>query len=452
MKSLKSLWERLLFRDKGILPANRLLVLFLIFSVGVIVLAAFSLVSWTLLFIMNGLLFLISLLDLWSSPKRKDLSFKRKIPDELERGILYYVQIEVANASAKSCNFQLIDGLPQSFRTPFPLKGTVKARGTSVLSCQITAPVRGKYEVAKLFIRYTSIFGLWQKQMAFNIEQSVKVIPDLTETKQYLESPQQFLIHEGIKIRKQRAETGEFAQIRNYVIGDDPRKINWRQTAKLQEIMTNEYEPEHGKYVTILIDCGRMMGAELKKGNRLEKALEAALTTAAAALKNGDYVAVLAFSKDISRFVPPAKGMNQLQKILQSIYNVEVEASEANYSAAINYLSAALKKRSLILLFSDVQTFLHEETALSQLKRLRKRHLFLLIGIEDEALSSAARQKPESTRKAMVKSIAQQQIQTKKRKRAEWEKQGLSMVETQEEHLASTAISHYIRIMNEGLL
>ncbi|QKY69268.1 DUF58 domain-containing protein [Lentibacillus sp. CBA3610] len=452
MKSLKNLWERLLFRDRGILPGKRLLVLFLIFSFGAVVLAALSSVSWTWLPVMNGLLFLISLLDLWLSPKRKELSFKRELPDELERDMTYSIQIEVVNASDKSCDLRLIDGLPQSFRAPFPLTGTVKARGNSVLSYQVQAPVRGQYEVDKLFIRYKSNFGLWTKQLTVQMEHHVKVIPDLTETKQYLNSPQQFLLYEGSKIRKQRAETGEFAQIRNYVVGDDPRKINWRQTAKLQEIMTNEYEPEHGKYVTILIDCSRMMGAELKKGNRLEKALEAALTTAAAALKNGDYVAVLAFSKEIQRFVPPAKGMNHLQQILQAIYNVKVEATEANYSAAINYLSTVLKKRSLILLFSDVHSFLHEESALHHLRRLRQRHLFMMIGIEDEELLARTKQALDNTKTAMVKSIAQQQLHFKKREKANWEKQGLSMIEANEEHLATAAVSQYIRIMNEGLL
>ncbi|WP_010530893.1 DUF58 domain-containing protein [Lentibacillus jeotgali] len=452
MKSLKSLWDRLLFRDRGILPGKRLLALFLIFSIGITVMAAFSNVSWIWLFVMNGLLLLISLLDLWLSPKKKDLSFKRKIPDALERGITYAVQIEVTNASNKACSVRLTDGIPQSFRTPFPFEGTIKAQETSALSYQVIAPVRGNYEIDKLFVRYRSVFGLWEKQTAAVIKQHVRVIPDLTQTKRYLESPQQFLLHEGVRVRKQRSEAGEFARIRSYAVGDDPRKINWRQTAKLQEIMSNEYEPEHGKYVTILIDCGRMMGAELKTGNRLEKALEAALTTAAAALRNGDYVAVLAFSTDVQRFVPPEKGMGHLQKILQTISTIHVEASEANYSAAFNYLSAALKKRSLILLFSDVQTFLYEETVLHHLRRMRQRHLFMLIGIEDKTLLAAARQEPDSSKIAMVKSVAQQQIGFKKQKKTYWEKQGLSMVEAKEERLVTAAVSHYIRIMNEGML
>ncbi|WP_100011753.1 DUF58 domain-containing protein [Lentibacillus sediminis] len=452
MKSLKNLWERLLFRDRGIVPDVRLLILFLVFSAGAVFLTVFADVSWVWLFVINGLLILLSLLDLLGSPRKRELSFKREMPDELERGLASDISITINNVSRYPCDVRIIDGLPQSFRSPFPLKSTVDAQDSVKLVYQPIAPERGKYGITTIFIRYRSRLGLWQKQLAVRDEHSVKVIPDLTETRQYLESPQQFLLYEGTKIRKQRAEAGEFAQVRNYVVGDDPRKINWRQTAKLQTVMANEYEPEHGKYVTILIDCGRMMGAELKSGNRLEKALEAAITTAAAALKNGDYVAVLAFSKEIKVFVPPAKGMNQLQTILQAVYNLKVDASESNYSAAINYLSVALKKRSLVLLFSDIQIFLHEESALYQLKRLRRRHLFMMIGVEDEELLAKTRQQPDHAKSLMVKAMAQQQIQLKKRGKATWEKQGLSMVEAKEEHLATAAVSEYVRVMNEGLL
>lgn len=451
-KLLKSLWARFLFQDKGISPTRKLLVVFLIFSFAVIAMSTLLGLSWLWLFIVNGTILLGSLLDLSFSPKRSELTGERRITGEMERGITYTVEIELRNASPYAANIRLKDGLPQSFQAPFPLKGNIKGRESTALSYEVLAPIRGKYEVTKLYIRYQSIFGLWEKQMAIELANTVKIIPDLTETKQYLKSAQRFLLHEGSKVRKQRDSTGEFAQIRNYVVGDDPRKINWRQTAKLQTVMANEYEPEHGKYITILIDCGRMMGAELKEGNRLEKSMEAALTTITAALKNGDYVAVLAFSKNVSVFVPPAKGMNHLQRILQAIYNLKVDASESNYPAVLAYLQSVQKKRSLILLFSDVHTFLQEESTLIHLKQLRKRHLFMIIGIEDEAVLTTSKQEPKHVQQAMMKSMAQQQIQTKKRKKANWEKQGLLMIEAKEEHLATTAVSRYIDIMNRGLL
>lgn len=320
------------------------------------------------------------------------------------------------------------------------------------ITYETTAADRGKYAINKLYFRYRSLFGLWEKQTTVELPDTIKVIPDLTETKQYLENAQQFLLYEGVKIRKQQSGIGEFAKIRSYVVGDDPRKINWRQTAKLREVMTNEYEPEHGKYITILIDCGRMMGAELKRGNRLEKALEAALTVAAAALQKGDYVSVLAFSKEIKVYVPAAKGMAHLQTILQAIYNVKVDAAESNYAAVLQYLEMVQKKRSLLLLFSDVHTFLHEESALVYLKRLRKRHLFFMVGVEDQILVKRTKEAPTDVQAAMLKSIAQQQLLFKKREKNKWEKQGLQMIEAREEKLAVTAVSHYIEIMNQNLL
>lgn len=409
-------------------------------------------ISWGFILIMNGIILFVSFGDLLISPKKSDLSFKRTIQAEMERGISYFVKIEVINRSPYALSYKLIDGIPQTFMKCFPLTGLVEKHSSMQITYETKAKVRGKYEIKKLYVRYTSLFGFWEKQMAVELVDEVKVIPDLTETKQYLENAQNFLLHEGLKIRKQKNGVGDFAKIRTYVVGDDPRKINWRQTAKLQEVMTNEYEPEHGKYITILIDCGRMMGAELRKGNRLEKVLEAALTVTAAALKKGDYVSVLAFSKEVKVYVPPAKGLPHLQTILQAIYNLKVDAVESNYAAVLTYLETMQKKRSLLILFSDIGTFLHEEGALIYLKRLRQRHLFLMIGIEDETLQKKINEEPYDIQNTMIKSVAQQQMLVKKREKMKWEKQGLQMIEAREEKLTISAVSYYIEIMNRNLI
>jgi uncharacterized protein (DUF58 family) len=427
------------------------MLVFLILSI-LLVIGTILEVSWMYLVLTDVILFLASLVDLLLSPKKNQISIKRSIPNEMERGLNCNVDVGVTNSSNQPLRYRMIDGLSQPFTASFPIFGEIPSNTTVKITYETIPKIRGKYDINKLYFRYTSFLGLWEKQVTVVIEDSVKVIPDLTETKQYLANAQRFLVNEGLHIRKHRSGVGDFSKIRNYVVGDDPRKINWRQTAKLQEVMTNEYEPEHGKYITILIDCGRMMGAELKKGNRLEKSLEAAITVTAAALQKGDYVSVLAFSKEIKVFVPPAKGMSHLQTILKAIYDVKVDASESNYGAVLQYLESVQKKRSLLLLFSDVRTFLHEEGALTYLKRLRQRHLFLMIGIEDETLLKRRSEEPRDVRSAMVKSIAQQQLLFKKREKIKWEKQGLQMIETPEEKLAITAVSHYIDIMNQNLL
>ncbi len=450
-RSFKNLLGRLLFRDKGILPTRRLLGLYAIFSLAMTLLAIGGM-AWIYLAVCNVLFLVVSLLDLLLSPGKRDLSFSREIPEEMERGIRYTITLQVENRSQRSAGFRMIDRIPAVFERPFPLTGRIEGESTVHVDYSTKAAERGKYLIDQLYVRYTGTLGLWEKQVTPALADTVRVIPDLTATKQYLEGAQQFLLYEGMTIRKRQHGQGEFDKIRSYVVGDDPRMINWRQTAKLQEVMTNEYEPEHGKYVAILIDCGRMMGAELKTGNRLEKALEAAMTVAAAALQNGDHVSVVGFSKDIQVYVPPEKGMAHLQTILHAIYNLQVEASESNYAAVLQYLQTAQKKRSMILLFSDVTAFLQEESGLVYLKRLRQRHLFFMIGVEDETMRERAKQSSDDVRHAMVKSIAQKQLLYTKQQKTKWERQGLSLVETEEDRLAASAVSQYMDVINRGLL
>lgn len=450
MRLFKNWWARFLFQDRGILPTFKLFFIILIGGVIITLLSIWQ-VSWVFVVITNGLFLLITLIDLFFSPNRKQLEAKRIIPQEMERYANQKVTIKIDNQSKYPCNVRFVDGIPTSFQTIFPVDQSVVS-GPNVIEYNVFPLVRGSYKIDKLYLRYKSLFGLWEKQITFKIEKTIKVIPNLAETKRYLASSQRYLLHEGLKVRKQRTGVGEFAKVRNYVVGDDPRKINWRQSAKLQEVMTNDYEPEHGKYVTILIDCGRMMGIELQHGNRLEKSIEAAITVAAAALKNGDYVAVVAFSKDIKAFVPAGKGLAHLDVILKAIYHVQVDAYESNYVNVLQYMQTVQKKRSLFLLFSDVHTFIHEDHTLLFIKQVRKRHLFMMIGIEDELLSKKIKAHPQTAVIAMQKTIAQKDRQLKKQQMAKWENQGMIMLEAPEDRLAVTAVSHYIEQLNRGSL
>ncbi|AST91528.1 hypothetical protein BC6307_09660 [Sutcliffiella cohnii] len=451
IKYWKRLLARFLFQDRGIVPTKKLIVLLSIIYVTFVMVGVFIQVS-IMLFVFSLLALFISLIDLAYTPKRKEIHLNRIVPDEIERGKLCTFQIQMINNSNKAIHYTLKDGLPQNFRSSSPFQGTIKPMETEIVLYDTSAQIRGNYTLNKVYVRYKSNLGLWEKQMVVDKSASIRVIPDLSDSKRYLENAQKFLLYDGEKIRKQISGAGEFSKIRSYSLGDDPRKINWRQTAKLREIMTNEYEPEHGKYITLLIDCGRMMGTELTKSNRLEKSMEAAITVATAALNNGDYVSILAFSKDVKVYVPPGKGMAHLQTILKSIYNIHVDQVESNYALMFQHLQMLQKKRSLLILFSDVRTFLYEESVLPYLVRLRKRHLFLLVGVEDLTLQKMIKRELTIEKVAMIKSVAQQQFLFKRNQIAKWEKHGLQMMEAKEERLAPVVVSHYIDLLNRGLL
>ncbi|WP_231710576.1 DUF58 domain-containing protein [Gracilibacillus suaedae] len=451
MKRFKSLWDRLLFRDKGIIPTYKLITYYALFTLAMFILSFWQF-SWLFLGIATLLMVSLLIIDAFLLPKKEDIEVARTIADEMERYAKQMVTIQIQNRTNATYTVRLKDGIPESFQTIFPTDQFITGGKSVAIAYEVFPQIRGKYQIDTLYLRLKTKMGLWEKQITYQLPDEVKVIPNLSETKRYLASAQKYLLHEGIKIRKMRSGVGEFSKVRSYVVGDDPRKINWRQSAKLHEMMTNEYEPEHGKSVTILLDCGRMMGVELEEGNRLEKSIEAAITLATAALQNGDQVSVIAFSKEIKAVVPSGKGLEHLDTILQTLYALGVDAQESNYALALQYAQSLQRKRSLIVLFSDVQTFANEDYQLFYMKKLRKKHLFVMIGIEDRLLQAQIKMKPNSALAAMEKSMAQKQYINQKQVMRKWEKHGLPMLEAPAERLAVTSVSHYIETLNRGML
>lgn len=449
--SLRRLWARFLFQDRGIIPTKRLI--YLISGLG-FVLFVISFFRFDLIIFASVIVsvLLLSLLDLLRSPNRKELTIERVIPKQVERHQEAKLSFIITNQSDKSAQFKWTDDLPESIETNRPEQTEILANQQQTIAQPIQANQRGLFPLKNIYLRYQSQLGLWQKQKTFAIEDSIKVIPNLSESRDYLTSAQKYLLHEGSKIRKHGAGLGEFAKVRQYVVGDDPRKINWHQSAKLNEMMVNEYEPEHGKQIIIMIDCGRMMGVELEKGNRLERSIEAALTVATAALDNGDYVSVIAFAKDINVYVPAEKGLAHLQTILQAVFSLKVEANESNYLAAFQFIRTEQQKRSMVILFSDINQFFLDQQSLFFIKQLKKRHLFLGIGIKDEWKQRNIDLQAETVNEAMRKTVAQQVELWNRREMLKWKNLGLDLIEAKSDDLAVTTVSYYIDQLNRGAL
>src|SRR5699024_8914437 len=168
-KSSKSLWARLLFQDRGILPTRRLFIAFFVFSCFIGLLSFFG-IPWVVIFLLNLLFIFGSLGDLFFSPRESELAFKRTRPEEMERGIAHTVRLHVQTSSSHHCDFRIIDDPASSFPTSFPIHGEVERHGSLTLTYEAKALVRRKYDVNKLSVRYSILPGLWEKQITLDIK------------------------------------------------------------------------------------------------------------------------------------------------------------------------------------------------------------------------------------------------------------------------------------------
>nr|WP_275983697.1 DUF58 domain-containing protein [Paenibacillus hamazuiensis] len=278
------------------------------------------------------------------------------------------------------------------------------------------------------------------------VRQEIRVIPDLSAVRGVLGSVRESLILDGTRIYRKQTAGSEFHYIREYSPDDDPRMINWTATARQQRLMTNVRQPEKGKIVMLLLDCGRIMGTLLDGRTKLDRTLEAALTLAAVALGQGDQVGALAFAGEVRTYVPPGKGLPHLQKILDAVYDLQSFAGEAGYERALLHLMHVQKKRSLAVLFTDMDHHLLEERLLPYLVRLRRMHVPLVMSLQNPVMRAWSRAEGKDTHTAFIRSTAQKWELDRRGYTKKLAGMGIHVLDVPADRLALAAVNTYLEI------
>ncbi|CAH0119268.1 hypothetical protein PAE9249_01767 [Paenibacillus sp. CECT 9249] len=454
--SSKKRWQRFrfladAFERRLIVPTIRMAWLA---SAGAVLVAAGYAAGYgtAALLLVNGALLGASVLDVSLLPRRRSVSVSRSLPEQADIGMPFEVTVHAEASRPVDLILELADDLPQQFIAPAePLK--VAWRGKTAAIRYMTAGCeRGEYRLRFLRLRFRGTMGLWMKQMRVPLEQDVKIYPDLSGVRGILASMQNHLVLEGKRIYRKERAGSEFHSIREYVPDDDPRFVNWRASARTGTLMANVFRPERGKVITILIDCGRMMGIELDGRTKLDVSLEAALSLAAVALKQGDKVGLLAFSSRVKAYVPPGAGLLHLQAMTEAVYDLKSDFVESSYGTALQYLMLVQKKRSLTVLFSDMDNYMFEEGLKPLLMRLKRQHHLLLLGLRDEALHRWTLAETKSASDAFVKSLSHKFALDRQAYTAEMAAGGIEVIDVPVGELAWTAVNRYLDVKEKDVL
>ncbi|MBP1990894.1 DUF58 domain-containing protein [Paenibacillus eucommiae] len=458
---------KLLLQD-FIVPTKRLILLILLAVVlsGI----SFALQLGSLLFwSCNALLLLFSVIDLVLLPKRKEWSVQRILPERVDVNQPFEVKLQLKLTRPQLLRVELNDDLPAEFEgSAGGLKwgtqaGMVQAPDGDFAGGQMLAggrfdgdsaefsystksSERGLYQLRNVFLRYYGVIGLWKKQIRLEQSNAIEIYPDLSGVRGVLASVQNALILDGSRLYKKQRSGSDFHYIRDYAQGDDPRHINWKASARTAKLMTNMFQPEKGKLLTLLLDCGRMMGIELEGQVKLDRALEAALTLAAVALKQGDQVALLAYSTEVKVYVPPGRGLSHLQELTRAVYDLKSDFVESAYGVALSYLLRVQKKRSLIVLFSDMESYLNDQELLPYLSRLRRSNYLLLLSLQDPLLHEWARIHADSSRTAFIQSLAHKFTTDRKAYVHTMAGMGIPVLDVSADQLTLSAVNTYLEL------
>lgn len=461
---------KLLLQD-FVVPTPRLIILISLGSIAIVFGYFFGLgmyVFWAY----NGLLLLFGLIDIVLLPRRKEFTVERLIPERVDVRQDFEVQLRLMTRQPHHIHIELVDDVPISFKTRLhaisqniaapaassklptaPVTTTGIFRGTSGdYSYSAHPEERGKFIFRHMVLRYYGGLGLWKKQLQAELQQEISVYPDLSAVRGVLGSMQNALIVDGSRIYRKMRSGSDFHYVRDYTEGDEPRHMNWKATARTAKLMTNEYRPEKGKVVTLLLDCGRMMGIELDGQMKLDRCLEAALALASVALKQGDLVSLLAFSNKIKVYVPPGKGIAHLHVLTEAVFDLKHDFVEPSYSSALIYLQRILKKRSFIVMFSDMESYLYDSGLQPYMNKIRRGNPTLLLSLGDPVLHDWVRVQADNSQQAFIQSIAHKFTLDRKRYIHSMSAQGIPVLEVPADQLTLSAVNAYLELKSRDAL
>ncbi len=335
--------------------------LVLLLALGALPLLFVGLAPWLLdaVLLYNALLAACAIADFLASPRPENaLTLERTVDDKLSLGASNPVTLEARNSSTQPIKLTVRDLPPPTFDLDRPAMLTLTLPPDPRPICvtyHVTPPAKGDFAFGDLYVQYPGRLGLIMRQGKIAARREVKVYPNLLETAKYeLLARRGRLQQLGIRSTKIRGGGSEFESLRDYVPGDEYKKIDWSATARRGKLISRQYEAERSQNIVLLLDTGRTMLQPVQKMAKLDFVVNTALMLAYVAAASDDKVGLMAFDADIRVYLPPAKSKAQVYGILESLYNLDARMVETDYKAAFQNLATRWRRRSLVVLFSDL--------------------------------------------------------------------------------------------------
>jgi uncharacterized protein (DUF58 family) len=418
--------------------------------------AAFSGAAGTLwpLIGFNALVLLAAVLTYRMGPDHRGLRLRRTFDPVLSVRVSNKIELSLINDGAEALVGRLRDEPPPRFsatRKEFDL--SLKPGDEVRLRYEVTPGERGSDYFRGSYLRLDCPLGLVQRQVKLPTEQPVRVYPNVLALREFDLLNQRGKLSElGIRRARMRGLGTDFESLREYSEGDDFRKIDWKATARRGKLVVRQYEQERNQPVIICIDIGRKMLADVDGVEKLDHTLDCCLMLAQAASLAGDLVGLLVYADTVRRYIPPRKGRNQIGAIIEAIHDLVGEPVESDSAGAFAYLASRWKRRSLVVVFTDVDHPDAAQAAAAYMSSLRRHHLAVLVRIADPRLQELVTASVKDADALYSKSAALMFTEERAKAEAILASRGIDTLEAEPQDLARALVSYYFYVKEHSLL
>lgn len=382
------------------------------------------------------------------------LKATRHTPEKFSNGDPNDVRIHIENRYSFSVDVTIIDEVPFQFQKRDLEFSTTLASGEAKILGYTLRPVkRGEYHFGVVNAFIAGPLRLARRRFRLAEETMVPTYPSYIQMRRYeLLAISNRLSEIGVKKIRRVGHTMEFDQIREYVIGDDYRTVNWKATARRAGLMVNQYQDERSQPVISLIDKGRSMKMPFEEMTLLDYSINASLVLSNIALLKGDRAGLMTFSDRLGAFLPPERRRAQMQHILETLYNQKTSFAESDYQRLYATVRRRITSRSLVMLYTNFETVASMQRQLPYLRNIARDHLLVVIFFENTELRTLLDKESETIEEIYLKTIAEKFVFEKKLIMKELQRYGIHTILTSPAGLTINSINKYLEIKARRLI
>lgn len=361
------------------------------------------------------------------------------------------VSIRVENIGQRRVWLTVRDELPGVFRyhdAVFRL--SLRSGQGKTIRYTLRPTERGAYSFGYILAFARTALGMLERKIPLGQTETVKVYPAFDRLSRYeLAAMANDLRLSGQKRIRRAGNSTEYDQIKEYVPGDDYRRLNWKASAHMGRWMINTYCDERSQPVWCLIDKGRVMQRTFAHVSLLDYAINATLALSYVALQRYDMAGMVSFDAQVNRMVAASRRPDQLQQLLEALYAQQVRYAESDYSALAVHLSRYVRRRSLLVLFTDFTTRDALRRQLPYLRRMARSHCLLVVFFDDEEVRELAQKPASSLQDLRLKTLAADFSLLKRAMVSELRQNGLYALLTTPRCLTVDTLNKYLELKRQ---
>lgn len=396
-------------------------------------------------------LVLFVIYDLIRVVRMQPPQLERELPSAMAVGLWHNVRILLQNPNQHSLRLQVFDHFPDSAQFKgLPQSVVLAAEQQASIEYRCRPLERGLVVFPGCQCRLESGFRCWQISHDLVLESRLKVYPNYTPVIEYaLLSMENHLSLMGILKHRRRGQGMDFHQLREFREGDSLKQIDWKATSRMRKIIAREYQDERDQEILLLMDCGHRMLNQDGDLSHFDHSLNALLLLSYVALRQGDAVGVATFSHDQGRWIKPVKGVANINRLLNGIYDLQPSSQAPDYSSGAKQLLLRHRKRSLVIILTNLRDDDADDLQ-AAVSLLKKHHRIVVVSLQEQAVNQILEQEVMSLDDALTVSATHGYLRKRQQLVQLLQKQGVKTLDVLPEKLPLALTNCYLDLKVSG--